>query len=61
MKPPKPMDLHQRLLAHMEASRKRDEWARKGLAYQQAGQLRKAREALKQAEQWDLERRRLEG
>lgn len=56
----KPMDMQKRLVAHMEASRKRDEWAQKGLAYSEAGALKKARAALKHAEKWDFERRKLE-
>jgi hypothetical protein len=54
------MDMQKRLVAHMEASRKRDDWARKGLELEKAGKIEAARKALKKAEGWDLRRRTLE-
>jgi hypothetical protein len=57
---PKPLDMQKRLVAHMEASRKRDDWARKGLELEKAGKIEAARKALKKAEGWDLRRRTLE-
>jgi hypothetical protein len=57
--PRPPPDIQKRFAAILEAKRKRDEWARKGLKYSEAGNVKKAREALKHAERWDLERRKL--
>jgi hypothetical protein len=57
---PKPMDMQKRWVAHIEASRKRDEWARKGLALEKAGKIEAAHKALKRAEGWDFKRRKLE-
>lgn len=55
-----PGDPHKLVAEHMEASRKRDEWAKKGLKYSEAGKIAKAREALRKAEYWDSKRRELE-
>lgn len=54
---PTPTDL---LKAHMKATRLTKEWALKSKAYLEAGKRSKAREALRKAEYWDLERRKLE-
>lgn len=60
--PRKPViDLHGRVAAHVEASRKRDEWARRGLDWAKAGKKKQARVALKKAEFWDARRKKLEG
>jgi hypothetical protein len=56
----RPPDIHKRLLLHMEAVRKRDAWARKGIAWSKAGNLQAARNALKHAQRWDQVRRKLE-
>lgn len=57
---PKPMDMQKRWVAHIEASLKCDEWVRKGLELEKAGKIEAARKALKHAEKWDFERRKLE-
>lgn len=59
-KPGKPIDLQARVTAHVEASRRRDEWARRGLDWSKAGKKKQARVALKKAEFWDAQRKRLE-
>jgi hypothetical protein len=58
--PREPLDLQIRFAAHVAASLKRDECARKGLEYQKAGKIEAARAALRQAERWDFKRRLLE-
>lgn len=45
--------------AHLEASLKRNAWAKKGLELQQAGKIGKARAALRKAEYWDFQRRQI--
>lgn len=45
---------------HVEISLKRDAWAKKGLEYEKAGEIGKARVALRKAEYWDFQRRELE-
>jgi hypothetical protein len=57
---PKPIDMQKRLVAHMEAVRKRDDWARKGLELEKAGKIEAAHKALKKAQGWDFKRRKLE-
>lgn len=58
--PRKPIDLQVRVAAHVEASRKRDEWARRGLDWSKAGKKKQARVALKKAEFWEAQRKKLE-
>lgn len=53
-------DIQIRFRAHLEASLKRDAWAKKGLEYSKGGKIREAQNALRQAERWDLKRRQLE-
>lgn len=58
-----PPEIHERLKQHIECSSRireainlRDDWARKGLAWSQAGKVEKARAALKKAQWWDAQR-----
>lgn len=45
----------------MKALETRDEWARKGIALAEAGKIRQARAAQRQAEKWDMAARVIEG
>jgi len=48
----KPPDGQAAFLLHLKASRRRDEWATRGLACLGKGRLKAAREALAKAEHW---------
>lgn len=49
-----------KFLAHIEASRRRDEWARRGIALAEAGKVRQAKVAQRKAQFWDARAKRLE-
>ena len=62
-----PLEIHERLKAHInaqsrikEAKRMRDGWASKGLVASKAGKIDQARTALKKAEWWDTQRAKWE-
>lgn len=57
---PNPSDIHKRVAAHIEATRKRDEWFRKAQKLDKAGKIEAAARALKKADWWELRRRKLE-
>lgn len=54
-------DIQRDLADHVEASRERDRLAQEGLALVEAGKRREAKRLLKQAEEWDVKARVIEG
>lgn len=56
----KSLDISERLMAHVEATKRRDEWALKSEALLKAGKKEAARKALGKAEYWQHRKRLLE-
>lgn len=54
------IDMHEKLRKHMDATKRRDEWAQKGLDFVKAGKMREAIQARQTAEYWDRRVRKLE-
>lgn len=53
-------DIRKVFAAHLEASLKEAEWARKGMELVEAGKIEEAKAALKEGERWEFRRRKLE-
>lgn len=60
MSPRKP-DVQTKLALHMEATRKRDAWAKRGIALAERGNVKEAKVAQRHAQTWDKVARKLEG
>lgn len=54
------LGISERLMAHVEATKRRDEWALKSERLLKAGKMEAARKALKKAEYWQHRKRLLE-
>lgn len=53
-------DIRKVFAAHLKAAQKQVEWAQKGLALVKAGKMEEARKALRKAEYWEFQQRKLE-
>lgn len=53
-------DIRKVFAAHLKAGQRQVAWAKKGLALVKAGKMEAARKALKKAEFWEFEQRKLE-
>lgn len=54
-------DIRKVFAAHLKAAQQQQAWAEKGLALVKAGKMEAARKALKKAEYWEFQQRKLEG